>query len=149
MKVPQKQPKKGRLWLNDGSCVRLRPAYKNHVWSYDFIHDRTRDGRGIRIMTVIDEYTRECLVLKVKRNLTSEDVSAVLDDLFIRRGIPEHIRSDNGSEFTAEAVRSWLGTLAIKPLYIEPGSPWENGYVESFHGRLRDELLNVELFDTL
>ena len=149
LKVPQKQPKKGRLWVNDGSCVRLRPAYKNHVWSYDFIHDRTRDGRGIRIMTVIDEYTRECLTLKVQRSLKSEDVLAVIDDLFICRGIPEHIRSDNGSEFTAKAVRDWLGTLKIKPLYIEPGSPWENGYVESFHGRLRDELLNAELFDTL
>lgn len=149
LKVPKKQPKKGRLWLNDGSCVRLRPAYKNHVWSYDFIHDRTRDGRGIRIMTVIDEYTRECLALKTKRNLKSEDVLSVLDDLFIRRGIPEHIRSDNGSEFTAEVVRNWLGMLKIKPLHIEPGSPWENGYVESFHGRLRDELLNAELFDTL
>jgi transposase InsO family protein len=100
-------------------------------------------------MTVIDEHTRECLALEVKRNPKSEDVLAVLDDLFMRHGIPEHIRSDNGSEFTAEVVRSWLGTLAIKPLYIEPGSPWENGYVESFHGRLRDELLNAELFDTL
>jgi len=149
LKVPKKQPKRGRLWLNDGSCTRLRPLYDDHVWSYDFIHDRTRDGRGIRILTVIDEYTRECLALKVARSLKSEDVLEVLDDLFIRRGIPEHIRSDNGSEFTAEVVRSWLDTLEINPLYIEPGSPWENGYVESFHGRFRDELLNSELFDTL
>lgn len=100
-------------------------------------------------MTVIDEYTRECLALKVKRSLKSEDVLAVLDDLFMHKAVPNHIRSDNGSEFTAEVVRHWLGTLKIKPLYIEPGSPWENGYVESFHGRLRDELLNAELFDTL
>lgn len=104
--MPQKQPKKGRLWLNDGSCVRLRPAYKDHEWSYDFIHDMTRDGRGIRIMTVIDEYTRECLALEVERSLKSEDVLAVLDDLFILRGIQEHIRSDNGSEFTAEVMRN-------------------------------------------
>jgi putative transposase len=149
LKVPQKQPKKGRLWLNDGSCVRLRSAYRDHVWSYDFVHDRTRDGRGIRMMTLIDEYTRECLAIRVERNLNSENVLEVLDDLFIRRGVPENIRSDNGSEFTAEVVRSWLKTLQVKPLYIEPGSPWENGYIESFHGKLRDELLNGELFDTL
>jgi putative transposase len=149
LKVPQKQPKRGRLWLNDGSCIRLRPEHKDHVWSYDFIQDRTRDGRAIRILTVIDEYTRECLALKVARNLTSEDVLACLDALFVFRGVPEHIRSDNGSEFTALAVRKWLETLAVKPLYIEPGSPWENGYVESFHARLRDELLNGEIFDTL
>lgn len=149
LKVPQKHPKRGRLWLNDGSCMRLRPAYRDHVWSYDFIHDRTRDGRGIKIMTVLEEYTRECLALRAGRSLSSEDVLVVLDELFMRRSIPKHIRSDNGSEFTAEAVRTWLATLAVKPLYIEPGSPWENGYVESFQGKLRDELLNAELFDTL
>ena len=123
--------------------------YKDHVWSYDFVHDRTRDGRGFRIMTVIDEYTRECLALKVARRLKSENVLEVLDDLFIRKGIPDHVRSDNGAEFTAEEVKKWLNTLLIKPLYIEPGSPWENGYIESFNGKLRDELLNMELFDTL
>jgi putative transposase len=149
LKVPKRQPKRGRLWFNDGSCVRLRAKYKDHVWSYDFIHDRTRNGRSIRIMTIIDEYTRECLALKTERSIKSEDVLEVLDDLFIRRGVPDHIRSDNGSEFTAEIVRSWLETLKVKPLYIEPGSPWENGYVESFHGKFRDELLNGELFDTL
>jgi len=149
LRVPQKQPKRGRLWLNDGSCLRLRPEHKDHVWSYDFVHDRTRDGKAIRILTVIDEYTRECLALKAARNLTSEDVLACLDDLFVRQGLPEHVRSDNGSEFTAIAVRKWLATLEVKPLYIEPGSPWENGYIESFNGKLRDELLNGELFDTL
>ena len=149
LKVPKKQPKRGRMWLKDGSCVRLRSTHEGHVWSYDFIFDRTRDGRAIKILTVIDEYTRECLALKVSRHLKSGDVLEVLDDLFIRKGIPEHIRSDNGSEFIAEAVRDWLGTLEVKPLYIEPGSPWENGYVESFHGSFRDELLNGELFDTL
>ena len=149
LKVPKKQRKRGRLWLTDGSCVRLRPTHEDHVWSYDFIHDRTRDGRQIRMMTVIDEYTRECLAIKAARNLSSEDVLEVLDDLFIRRGVPEHIRSDNGSEFTAQVVREWLATLRVKPLYIEPGSPWENGYIESFHDKFRDELLNGELFDTM
>jgi len=149
LKVPGKQPKRGRLWLTDGSCIRLRPTHRDHVWSYDFIFDRTRDGRAVKIMTVIDEYTRECLALRAERSMKSEDVLEVLDDLFMRRGIPEHMRSDNGPEMTAEVVRSWLDTLEVKPLYIEPGSPWENGYVESFHGKLRDELLNGELFDTL
>lgn len=149
LKVPQKQPKRGRLWLNDGSCVRLRAERGDHVWSYDFIQNRTRDGRVVRILSVIDEFTRECLALKASRSLTSEDVLECLDDLFVRRGIPEHIRSDNGPEFTAHAVRRWLATLDVKPLYIEPGSPWENGYVESFHGKLCDELLNGEIFDTL
>jgi putative transposase len=149
LRVPQKQPKKGRIWLNDGSCLRLRPEHPNHVWSYDFVHDRTRDGRGIRILCVIDEYTRECLSLQAARNLNSADVLRVLDDLFIQRGIPGHIRSDNGAEFTAQAVRRWLQTLEVQPLFIEPGSPWENGFVESFNGKLRDELLARELFDTL
>lgn len=149
LKVPKKQAKRGRLWLNDGSCIRLRPTHKNHVWSYDFIHDRTRDGRAFRVLTVIDEHTRECLALRPGRSLKTSEVLEVLDDLFIRRGVPEHIRSDNGSEFTADAVQGWLNMLEVRPLYIEPGSPWENGYVESFHGRLREELLNEELFDTM
>ena len=149
LRVPKKQAKRGRLWLADGSCIRLRPTHKDHVWSYDFVFDRTRDGREVKILTVIDEYTRECLALRGARSLRSGDVLEVLDDLFVRRGIPEYIRSDNGPELTAEVVRRWLETLEVKPLYIEPGSPWENGYVESFHGKLRDELLKGELFDTL
>ena len=149
LKVPMKQPKKGRLWLNDGSCVRLRPSWRDHVWAYDFVHDRTKDGRAFRMLTIIDEYTREGLAIVTKRKLKSGDVLEALENLFIDRGIPDHIRSDNGSEFTATAVRSWLEKMEVKPTYIEPGSPWENGYNESFNGKLRDELLDRELFDTL
>ena len=149
LKVPQKQPKRKRLWLNDGSCVRLRPEYKDHVWSYDFVADRTADGRPLRILTILDEYTRECLRIVVERQIRSQDVIGVLSELFLLRGIPEHIRSDNGPEFTAKAVRDWLTRLEVKTLFIEPGSPWENGYIESFNGKLRDELLNREIFTTL
>jgi putative transposase len=149
LRVPGKQPKRGRLWLNDGSCIRLRPEYKDHVWSYDFVEERTTDGRKFRILNIIDEYSRECLCAKVERRLSSHDVIDVLFELFILRGIPEHIRSDNGSEFTAKAVRKWLGRLGVRTLFIEPGSPWENGYIESFNGKMRDELLNRELFTTL
>ena len=149
LKVPQKQPKRGRLWLSDGSCIRLRAAYPNHVWSYDFVMDRTQDGRAFRMLNIIDEFSRESLAIKVKRNLTSEDVLECLTELFCTKGIPDHIRSDNGSEFTARQVRKWLNELGVKTLFIEPGSPWENGYVESFNGKLRDELLNREIFYTL
>jgi len=149
LKVPKKQPKRGRLWLNDGSCVRLRSAHRNHVWAYDFVEDRTRDGRKIRMLTVIDEFTRECLAIEIARGLRSQDVLAVLGELMVRRGVPGHIRSDNGPEFTAKTVRGWLARVGAKTLYIEPGSPWENGYNESFNGRLRDECLNVELFNNL
>lgn len=149
LKVPIKQPKRGRLWLNDGSCVRLRPSWKNHVWAYDFVHDRTHDGRAFRMLTIIDEYSRECLAIVTKRKLKSGDVLEALENLFISHGIPDHIRSDNGSEFTSIAVREWLKKMEVKPTYIEPGSPWENGYNESFNGKLRDELLNLELFTTL
>jgi len=149
LKVPQKQPKRGRLWSNDGSCVRLRPQHRNHVWAYDFMMDRTHDGRAFRILTVIDEYTRECLDIVVGRRLTSLDVIETLAKLFMRRGLPEHIRSDNGPELRAKAVQEWLSRLDVAPLFIEPGSPWENGYCESFNGRLRDELLNGEIFYTL
>jgi transposase InsO family protein len=149
LKVPKKQPKRGRLWLNDGSCIRLRPGYKDHVWSYDFMTVRTADGRAFRILNIIDEYTRECLAILVKRSISSEDVIDQLFNLFIFRGIPEHIRSDNGPEFTAKAIRRWLNRLEVKTLFIEPGSPWENGYIESFNGKLRDELLNCEIFYTL
>jgi transposase InsO family protein len=149
LKVPQRQPKRRRLWLNDGSCVRLRPARKDHVWSYDFVQDRTHDGRAFRMLTVIDEFTRECLAIDVARRLTSEGVLERLSDLFVRRGVPGYLRSDNGSEFTARAVRDWLGRVGVRTLFIEPGSPWENGYCESFNGKLRDELLDREVFDTL
>lgn len=149
LRVPQKQPKRKRLWLNNGSCIRLRPERKNHVWSYDMMMARTHDGRAFRMLTIIDEYTRESLCIKVARSITAEDVIQQLTDLFIRMGVPEHVRSDNAPEFTAKAIRKWLNDIEIKTLYIEPGSPWENGYIESFNGKLRDELLNGEIFMTL
>jgi len=149
LKVPQRQPKRKRLWLNDGSCVRLRPAHRNHVWSYDFVQTRTHDGRPVRMLTVIDEFTRECLAIDVARRLTSEEVLERLSDLFVRRGVPQYIRSDNGPEFTARVVRDWLRRVRVQTLFIEPGSPWENGYIESFNGKLRDELLDREVFETL
>jgi putative transposase len=149
LKVPQKQPKKSRLWLNDGSCIRLRPSYMNHVWSYDFVHHRTEDGRAFRTLNVLDEFSRECLEIRVKRKLNSIDVIEVLADLFILRGVPAYIRSDNGPEFVAEAVQRWINAVGAKTAYIEPGSPWENGYCESFNARFRDELLNGEIFYSL
>ena len=149
LKVPQKQPKRSRLWLNDGSCIRYRPTFKNHVWSYDFVHHRTHDGRSYRMLNIMDEFTRECLTIKVKRRINSFDVLETLADLFLLHGQPKFIRSDNGPEFIAERLRDWLSSLEVKTLFIEPGSPWENGYIESFNGRLRDELLNGEIFYTL
>jgi putative transposase len=149
LKVPQKQPKRGRLWLNDGSCIRLRPEREGHVWSYDFVQDRTQDGRAFRMLTVIDEYTRRCLAIVVARKLNADEVLHCLTDLFTLHGPPEHIRSDNGPEFAAKAVRGWLGRVGVKTLFIEPGSPWENGYNESFNSKLREELLNGEIFTTL
>ncbi|WP_106387463.1 IS3 family transposase [Cognatishimia activa] len=149
LKVPAKQPKKGRLWLNNGSCVRLRPEYRNHVWSYDFVHCRTDDGKVFRTLNILDEHSRECLAIKVQRKLNSADVIDALTDLFILRGAPKFIRSDNGPEFVAKAVRDWISAVGAKTAYIEPGSPWENGYCESFNGRMRDELLNGEVFYSL
>jgi len=149
LKVPQKQPKKSRLWLADGSCIRLRPEYPNHVWSYDFVEDRTHNGRKFRMLNIIDEFTRECLAIRVNRKLKAADVIDLLSDLFILRGVPGHIRSDNGSEFAAQAVREWITAVGAKTAYIEPGSPWENGYCESFNSKLRDELLKGEIFYTL
>ena len=146
LKVPQKQPRRARLWLNDGSCIRLRPEHRNHVWSYDFVHDRTHDGRPLKILTVLDEHSRECLAIRVARKMNSLQVLMTMAGLFLRNGVPEHIRSDNGPEFAAKAVRTWLSRLNVRTLFIEPGSPWENGYNESFNGKLRDELLNREIF---
>ena len=146
LKVPAKQPKRGRLWLADGSCIRLRPEHRNHVWSYDFVEDRTHDGRRYRMLNVLDEYTHEAIAIRVARRLNSTDVIDVLSDLFILRGIPGHIRSDNGPEFIAKAVQEWIAAVGAKTAYIAPGSPWENGYVESFNARLRDELLDGEIF---
>jgi putative transposase len=149
LKVPSKQPKRGRLWLNDGSCIRLRPEHRNHVWAYDFVFDRTHNGRALKLLTVVDEYTRESLAIEVDRRMTSRGVLRVLARLMLQHGLPRHIRSDNGPEFVATAVREWLAKLEVETLFIEPGSPWENGYIESFNGKLRDELLNGEIFTTL
>ena len=149
LKVPQRQPKRARLWQADGSCIRLRPEHRNHVWSCDVVEDRTHDGRKFRMLNVIDEFTHECLAIRVARKLTAIDVIDVLSDLFILRGVPGHVRSDNGPEFVAKAVREWITAVGAKTAYIAPGSPWENGYIESFNARLRDELLNGELFYSL
>ena len=138
LKVPGKQPRRGRLWLSDGSCVRLRPEWSNHVWAYDFVHLRLHNGRGVRLLTVMDEYTRECLAIRAARHIRSADVIETLSELMVVRGVPGHIRSDNGPEFTAKAVREWLGRVGARTLYIE-----------SFNGKLRDELLNREVFYTL
>ena len=132
LKVPAKQTKRGRLWLNDGSCIRLRPQYPNHVWAYDFVADRTVDGRPLKMLTIIDEFSRQCLAIAVARRLNSDDVLASLTDLFVEHGSPAFIRSDNGGEFTAGVVRAWLKRIQVNTLYIEPGSPWENGYNESY-----------------
>ncbi len=149
LKVPTRQPKRSRLFLSDGSCVRLRAERPNHVWSYDFVEDRTHEGRKYRMLNVIDEFTHECLAIRIDRKLRSTDVIDVLSDLFILRGVPAHVRSDNGPEFVAKAVRNWIGAVGATAAYIEPGSPWENGFIESFNARLRDELLNGEIFYSL
>ena len=149
LKVPQKQPKRGRLWLTAGSCVRLRPCWADHVWAYDFVMARTHDGKAFRMLTIIDEYTRECLAIEVSRRFDADAVLYRLTELFVSRRPPDYIRSDNGSEFTAKVVQEWLSRVGVKTLYIEPGSPWENGYNESFNGKLRDELLDGEIFYTL
>ncbi len=149
LKVPKKQPPRGRLWLADGSCLRLRPEYPNHVWSYDFVSARTHDGRTVRLLTLIDEYTRRCLAINVARRQNSFTVIEQLAEVMIQHGVPTHIRSDNGAEFTSKPIREWLQRIGAKTLYIEPGSPWENGYCESFNGKLRDELLNGEIFYSL
>jgi transposase InsO family protein len=149
LKVPKKQPKRCRLWLADGSCVRLRPQHRNHVWSYDFVEDRTHDGRKYRMLNVLNEFTHESLAIRVARKLKAIDAIDVLSDLFILRGVPGHIRSDNGPEFVAAAVREWIAAVGAKTAYIAPGSPWENGYIESFNARLRDELLEGEIFYSL
>jgi putative transposase len=149
LKVPEKQPKRGRLWLADGSCVRLRAEHPGHVWSYDFVEDRTHDGRKYRMLNVLDEFTHECLAIRVARKLKATDVIDVLSDLFILRGVPGHVRSDNGPEFVAKAVQEWITAVGARTAYIAPGSPWENGYVESLNARLRDELLDGEIFYSL
>ena len=127
----------------------MRAEHPNHVWTYDFVADRTKDGRALKMLTLVDEYTRECLTIEVSRRIRSMDVLEILSEQFLIHGAPEYIRSDNGSEFTAELIRDWLARLEVQTLYIEPGSPWENGYIESFNGKFRDEFLNGEIFYTL
>ena len=149
LKVPEKQTPKGRLWLNDGSCLRLRATHPNHVWSYDFVFVRDAYGRKIRMLTMIDEYTRVCLVIHCALHIGSKEVIEQLADAMIIHGIPKYIRSDNGPEFVAQVLRDWLKEIGVQTAYIEPGSPWENGFCESFNGTLRDELLNGEIFYNL
>ena len=149
LKVPKKQHKRKRLYLNDGSCIRLRPLHQNHVWAYDFVVDRLSNGKKIRMLTIVDEFTRECLSIRINYKLSSDDVLNELSSLFLTKGIPDYIRSDNGSEFTANELQKWLRKLDVKTAFIEPGSPWENGYNERFNGSLRDECLNLEYFYTL
>jgi putative transposase len=149
LKVPQVQRKRRRLGHSENSCTRRRAERPNHVWSYDFIHDQTADGRGLKMLPIVDEYTRECLTIEVERPLAATDVVSTLEYLFEVRGEPEHIRSDNGPEFIAEVVKGWLSRRGTKTLYIEPGSPWENAYSETFNSRLRDEILDREIFETL
>jgi len=149
LRIPTRQKKRGRLWMNDGSCIRLRPERRNHVWSYDFVSDQTHDGRKLKMLTVIDEYSRECLAIVVERRLRSIQVLDVLFQLFLLHGVPDNIRSDNGPEFTALRVRDWLSKVGVHTAYIEPGCPWENGYNESFNGTLRYNLLDGEIFYTL
>jgi transposase InsO family protein len=146
LKVPQRQKPRGRVWFNDGSCVRLRPEHANHVWSYDFVSTRTHDGRTVRMLNLIDEHSRECLMIRSERRWSSAKVIAALADLMVMKGVPEHHRSDNGPEFVAKGLRKWLAGTGAKTAYIEPGSPWENGYCESFNSKLRDEFLNGEIF---
>jgi putative transposase len=149
LKVPARQKPRGRLWLHDGSCIRLRPERQNHVWSYDFVQARTHDGRSLRLLTMIDEFTRECLAIRVARRLNSLHVIEVLGECMLQYGVPENVRSDNGAEMTARRVKEWLRAVGTRPMFIEPGSPWENGYCESFNGKLRDECLNGEIFYSL
>ena len=149
LKVPQKQKPRGRLWLNDGSCVRLRPERANHVWSCDFVSTFTHDGRTVRMLNLIDEHSRECLMIRCERRWSSAKVIGALADVMVMKGVPEHLRSDNGPEFVAKELRKWLADTGAKTAYIEPGSPWENGYCESFNSKLRDEFLNGEIFYSL
>jgi len=148
LKVPKKPTKKRRLGSSANGCVRQRVERRNQVWAWDFIFDRTSNGTSLKWLSVVDEFTRECLCLKVSRRMTSRDIIEVLGGLFKAHGVPEHIRSDNGPEFIAKALREWLERSSVGPLYIKPGSPWENGYAESFHSKVRDEFLGCEVFES-
>lgn len=149
LKVPPRQRKRRRTGYCDGGSVRLRATTVNECWSYDFVFDQTEDGRALKMLPIVDEFTRECLTIRVGRSITSEAVIAALEDLILTRGAPKYIRSDNGPEFIAEAVKSWLKAVGVTTVFIEPGSPWENPFIESFNSRLRDEVLNREVFTSV
>jgi transposase InsO family protein len=149
LKVPQKKRKRRGLGMSENACHCRRAERKDHVWTWDFIYDRTTSGSALKWLSIVDEWTRECLCLKVARHVTSEDVIDALAELFAMRGVPAHVRSDNGPEFIALAIRRWLGQVGVQTLYIAPGSPWENGYAESFHSRFRDEFLDLEDFENV
>jgi transposase InsO family protein len=149
LRVPARPHKRSRLLRAGMGCERLSATHVNHVWSYDFVADCTSDGRQLRLLTIIDEYTRESLGIEVRRSMTARDVVGVLQRIVEERGAPRYVRSDNGPEFVARAIRQWLKASGITTLYIDPGSPWQNGYIESFNGKLRDELLSMEVFDSL
>jgi putative transposase len=149
LKVPRKKRKRRSLGMSENACHCRRAEFKDHVWTWDFVFDRTTSGSALKWLSIIDEFTRECLTLKVARSITSEDVIDALAELFAMRGVPQQIRSDNGPEFVAHAIGRWLGHVGVQTLYIAPGAPWENGYAESFHSRLRDEFLDLEEFETV
>ena len=149
LRVPKRQRKRRRLGCSANGCTRRRAGRINEVWSYDFVLDQTADGRRLKVLPVVDEYTRECLVMAVERSLTARDVVALLARLFRERGAPAYLRSDNGPEFIAQAIKAWLAKSGVATLYIEPGSPWENAYSESFNSRLADEVLDREVFSSL
>jgi putative transposase len=149
LKVPQKKRKKRRLGVAENGCDRLQATHKNHVWAWDFAFDRTESGTQLKWLSIVDEHTRECLALKVARSITSEDLIDTVAELLAMRGVPENLRSDNGSEFVAKKLQEWLAKVGVTTRYVEPASPWQNGYAESFHSRLRDEFLAVEAFDNL
>ena len=146
LQVPYRRKFKKAKGSSQNSCCVKKAEYKDHIWTYDFMSDQTEDGRSLKFLTVLDEFTRESLTIEVGRSIKSKDVIAVLEYLFMIRGIPGFIRSDNGPEFIADAIKKWLEGMGVETLYVEPGSPWENGYIESFNGKFRDDVLNRELF---
>lgn len=148
LQLPHRHKKRKRLYHHDASVIRLRPHYPNHVWSIDFVHDRLSNGRPYKMLTVLDEYTREALCVRVAARMGSTEVLEALYPLILERGTPAHLRSDNGPEFVAGPLQNWLRRVGIQPLQILPGSPWENGYNERFNGTLRREVLDAEWFAT-
>ena len=149
LQIPQRHKKRKRLYHHDASVIRLRPKYPNHIWAIDFVHDRLSNGQPYKMLTVLDEYTREALCVTAAPKMGSAEVLEALYPLFLKRGKPDYLRSDNGPEFLAEPLQAWLGKVGIKPIQIYPGSPWENGYNERFNGTLRREVLNAEWFTTI